>query len=58
LGVAGPGDTVNWIGLSNVPTDVAQILDTQNDDGNWQAGSARGSGAFNVTGVVNLNFKL
>jgi prepilin-type N-terminal cleavage/methylation domain-containing protein len=54
---AAPG-TYNWIGLSSIPTDVAQILDTQNDDGNWQTGSARGSAVYTGAGVVNVDFRL
>ena len=50
--------TVNWIGLSSIPTDVAQILDTQNDDGNWQTGSFRGSAVYTGAGVVNIDFRL
>jgi prepilin-type N-terminal cleavage/methylation domain-containing protein len=50
--------TVNWIGLSSIPTDVAQILDTQNDDANWQTGSLRGSAVYTGAGVVNVDFRL
>jgi prepilin-type N-terminal cleavage/methylation domain-containing protein len=57
LGTAAP-TTVNWVGLSGIPTDVAQIIDTQNDDGNWQTGSMRGSAVYTGVGVVNINFRL
>ena len=51
-------NTVNWIGLSNIPADVGQIIDTQNDDGNYLTGSVRGSVAYTGTAAINLDFKL
>lgn len=56
-GTANP-TTVNWVGLSSIPTDVAQILDTQNDDGNYQTGSMRGSAVYTGAGVVDADFRL
>jgi prepilin-type N-terminal cleavage/methylation domain-containing protein len=38
--------TVNWIGLSRVPTYVAMALDTQNDDGVATTGIIRGLAAY------------
>ncbi|MCX5855733.1 MAG: prepilin-type N-terminal cleavage/methylation domain-containing protein [Deltaproteobacteria bacterium] len=50
--------TVNWIGLSSIPADVGQIIDTQNDDTNWQTGSIRGSAVYTGAASINLDFKL
>jgi hypothetical protein len=57
LGTAAP-TTVNWIGLSSIPTDVGQIIDTQNDDGNYQTGSVRASAVYTGAGVLNVDFRL
>jgi len=50
--------TVNWIGLSTIPADVGQIIDTQNDDGNYATGSVRGSAVYTGAAAINVNFKL
>ncbi len=57
LGTAAP-TTVNWIGLSSMPSDVAQILDLQNDDGNYQTGSVRASAVYTTATPINIDFKL
>ncbi|MBA4418508.1 MAG: prepilin-type cleavage/methylation domain-containing protein [Syntrophus sp. (in: bacteria)] len=33
----------HWIAFQNVPADVAQVIDTQYDDGVWNTGSIQGS---------------
>jgi prepilin-type N-terminal cleavage/methylation domain-containing protein len=49
--VAVSGLTVNWIGMSNIPTDIAQALDKQYDDGVGTTGDIRGAAAY-VAGSV------
>ena len=56
--IAVQGLTTNWIGLSNIPADVGQIIDTQNDDGNYQTGSIRGSAVYTGTAAIIIDFKL
>lgn len=52
------GLSVNWIGLSNIPPDVAQMLDTQYDDGIYNTGSIRGSAPYTGTTPISLYFRL
>lgn len=62
--VAVQGLTTQWIGFTNVPYDVCQILDQQYDDGSpttgFDTGSIRGSGNYNTatSGTFTLYFKL
>ncbi len=44
--VAVSGQTANWIGLSNIPANVAQQIDTQYDDGVATTGSIRALVAY------------
>jgi prepilin-type N-terminal cleavage/methylation domain-containing protein len=53
-----PGNNETWIEFTNVPAETAQVLDTQNDDGNYQQGTVRGSAAYTAGTFVNLFFKL
>jgi prepilin-type N-terminal cleavage/methylation domain-containing protein len=52
--------TVNWIGFSRIPSDVAQQLDTQYDDGVGTTGSIRALAAYTAgsTAPISLFFKL
>ena len=43
------GLTVNWVGMSRIPENVAQILDIQNDDSVATTGSIRNLAAFPAT---------
>jgi prepilin-type N-terminal cleavage/methylation domain-containing protein len=44
--VAVSGLTTNWIGMSNIPTDIAQSLDKQYDDGDGTTGDIRAIAAY------------
>ena len=51
----------HWIAFRQVPTEVAQSLDIQYDDGNWQTGNIRAGEAYSTTsGAITswLYFKL
>ena len=51
--------TVNWIHFQNIPAENAQILDTQYDDGVYNTGSIRASGAYTAgTTIATLSFRL
>lgn len=47
----------HWIVFQNVPYAIAQALDVQYDDGNWQLGNIRGSATY-TAGNLNLYFRL
>ena len=47
----------HWIVFQNVPYAIAQALDIQYDDGNWQAGNIRASASY-TAGNVDLYFRL
>lgn len=47
----------SWIGFSNVPYDVCQVIDQQYDDGAYNTGTIRGSGNY-TSGVLTLYFRL
>jgi prepilin-type N-terminal cleavage/methylation domain-containing protein len=47
----------HWIVFQNVPYAIAQALDIQYDDGNWQMGNMRGSATY-TAGNLNLYFRL
>lgn len=55
---AAPGNVANWIEFTNIPAETAQVLDAQNDDGNWQQGNVRGGAVYNAGTTVTLFFKL
>ncbi len=61
--VAVQGLTTQWIGMTNVPYDVCEILDQQYDDGSpttgYNTGDIRGSGDYNTatTGTYTLYFR-
>ena len=40
------GLTTNWIGMSNVPSDIAQTIDQQYDDGDAITGDIRAAAAY------------
>ena len=44
--VAVSGLTTNWIGMSNIPSDIAQALDKQYDDGDGITGDIRAVAAY------------
>jgi len=50
--VAVQGKTTHWIQDSNMPGEVAQIIDTSYDDGNYLTGSIRGSGVYTGAAVT------
>lgn len=52
------GDSANWIAFQNIPKDVAQSIDTQYDDGEYDTGSVRGSADYTGTGTVTLYIRL
>jgi prepilin-type N-terminal cleavage/methylation domain-containing protein len=54
------GLTVNWIGMSNIPTDIAQVLDKQYDDGDATTGDIRSTAAYVAGSVapINIFFRL
>lgn len=54
------GVAANWIAIQNVPYDVCQMLDQQNDDGQYNTGSIVGSDNYNTatSGVFTIYFKL
>jgi prepilin-type N-terminal cleavage/methylation domain-containing protein len=58
--VAVSGLTINWIGFSRVPSNVAQQLDTQYDDGIATTGSIRALNAYvgGSEAPISLFFKL
>jgi prepilin-type N-terminal cleavage/methylation domain-containing protein len=58
--VAVSGLTVNWIGMSNIPADIAQALDKQYDDGVGTTGDIRGTAAYVAGSVapISLFFRL
>lgn len=45
-GAPGVALLTNWIGMSNVPTNLAQSIDTQYDDGNAMTGDIRALAAY------------
>jgi prepilin-type N-terminal cleavage/methylation domain-containing protein len=47
----------HWIVFQNVPYEIAQALDIQYDDGNWQTGNIRGGTTY-TAGNLNLYFRL
>jgi prepilin-type N-terminal cleavage/methylation domain-containing protein len=49
-----PVGAANWISFQNVPRDVAQIIDTQYDDGVWNTGSIQGSADYTIAGAPIL----
>ena len=53
--VAIQGLTTNWVGISGVPNDAAQQLDTQYDDGVYNTGSVRASAAYAAGSGTTLN---
>ena len=61
--VAVQGLTTQWIGMTNVPYDVCEILDQQYDDGGptagYSTGDIRGSGDYNTatSGTFTLYFR-
>lgn len=61
--VAVQGLTTHWIGLTNVPYDVCEIMDQQYDDGSptagYNSGDVRGSGDYNTatSGTYTLYFR-
>ncbi|MFQ5480026.1 MAG: prepilin-type N-terminal cleavage/methylation domain-containing protein [Thermodesulfobacteriota bacterium] len=48
-----------WVGMTNIPFDVAQILDDKYDDGNFKTGPIRGSGDYTAakTGTFTVYFE-
>ncbi|GBE00504.1 hypothetical protein BMS3Abin07_02555 [bacterium BMS3Abin07] len=50
------GKATNWIAMSNIPADVAESIDTQNDDGIYNSGSIRGSADYTLGNPVILYF--
>jgi prepilin-type N-terminal cleavage/methylation domain-containing protein len=54
------GLLTNWIGMSNIPTDIAQSLDRQYDDGVGTTGDIRGTAAYVAGSVapISLYFRL
>ncbi len=48
-----------WVGMTNVPFDIAQIIDSKYDDGNFKTGPIRGSGDYNSakTGTFTVYFE-
>jgi len=50
------GKTTHWVQYANMPGEVAQIIDTQYDDGNYQTGSIRGSAAY-TTAAITLSIE-
>ncbi len=48
-----------WVGMTNIPFDIAQILDDKYDDGNFKTGPIRGSGDYTAatTGTFTLYFE-
>ena len=52
------GLTTNWIGMTSIPSDVAQSLDTQYDDGFYDTGTIRASDVFTSATPLTLYFKL
>jgi prepilin-type N-terminal cleavage/methylation domain-containing protein len=53
VAIAGtPAITTNWVGMSNVPGNLAQTIDTQYDDGNALTGDIRALAAY-VPGSSN-----
>lgn len=49
-----------WVGMTNIPFDIAQILDDKYDDGNFKTGPIRGSGDYTAakTGTFTVYFEL
>ena len=50
------GKTTHWVQYANMPGEIAQIIDTQYDDGNYQTGSIRGSAAY-TTAAITLSIE-
>jgi len=50
--------TTQWIGLDNVPADVAESIDVQYDDGIYNTGSIRASAVYTTLAVIDLYFRL
>jgi len=48
-----------WLGMTNIPYDIAQILDEKYDDGNFKTGPIRGSGDYTAakTGTFTVYFE-
>jgi prepilin-type N-terminal cleavage/methylation domain-containing protein len=46
------GKATHWITCTNVPGDVAEIVDTKYDDGTYNTGSVRANAAYSNTTVV------
>ena len=55
---AGAALVTNWIMFQNIPGEVAQILDSQYDDGVQTTGSVRGTAAYTAGTFINLGFRL
>jgi prepilin-type N-terminal cleavage/methylation domain-containing protein len=59
INAGNPVGAANWISFQNVPRDVAQIIDTQYDDGVWNTGSTQSSADYAVAGApINLFSRL
>lgn len=52
------GLTTNWIGMTNIPPDIGQSLDTLYDDGLYDAGTIRASAVYTSATPLTLYFKL
>ncbi len=48
-----------WVGMTNIPFDIARILDDKYDDGNYKTGPIRGSGDYTSakTGTFTVYFQ-
>jgi prepilin-type N-terminal cleavage/methylation domain-containing protein len=51
------GINANWMAFQSLPTDAAQALDLQNDDGVWNTGSIQTNAAYTNAGPLTLYFR-
>jgi len=52
------GLLTNWIGMTSIPPDIGQSLDTLYDDGLYDAGTIRAGAVYTSATPLNLYFKL